>query len=69
MATELSEAARYDFHRHLDACAQCRGNPISLCKEGSALLRTAAQEAADTVLLLSKVQMAMEMMTNVRPRG
>lgn len=32
------------FHRHLDACRQCRENPFSLCAVGHALLTGAAND-------------------------
>lgn len=32
--TDLS----YDFHRHLDNCAQCREYPLNLCPAGHILL-------------------------------
>ena len=33
------------FHRHLDACRQCRENPFRLCLVGHALLTGSANEA------------------------
>lgn len=33
------------FHRHLDACRQCRENPLKLCLVGHALLTGSANEA------------------------
>ena len=33
------------FHRHLDACSQCRGTPLKLCVVGHALLTVSANEA------------------------
>ncbi len=32
------------FHRHLDTCAQCRGNPFLMCNAGHALLISAANQ-------------------------
>lgn len=32
------------FHRHLDACRQCRENPLKLCAAGHALLTSAAND-------------------------
>jgi hypothetical protein len=29
------------FHQHLDACRQCRNNPLDLCTIGASLLRAA----------------------------
>jgi hypothetical protein len=41
----------WNFHRHLDVCAQCRNQPFNLCPSGYSLLTVAvaginAKEAA-----------------------
>lgn len=33
------------FHRHLDACQQCREHPFDLCGAGSFLLQQAVKNA------------------------
>jgi hypothetical protein len=39
-------APRDAYHRHLDACAQCRNHPFNQCAVGARLLREAV-DAAD----------------------
>lgn len=36
-----------NFHKHLDACKQCRENPFSLCPTGSELLKLGATNSCD----------------------
>lgn len=47
---------RAEFHAHLDACQQCRENPMKLCETGQTLLKLTAVGVSSTEAPVSNVQ-------------